>query len=138
LFEGSTDVQTSALAVLNDVVGPAENLSGSFSLEIDPTDAFDLAGFASFFGVAPGDDFDDLSVVFDPTNLLPGQFEAEITLNPLSVFAGFDDLHLDPVSLLIRARIVNRSGSSVPEPSTWLLFAIGVVTLLTVRRRSNR
>ncbi|MEM8953221.1 MAG: choice-of-anchor D domain-containing protein [Verrucomicrobiota bacterium] len=113
---------TADLEVLNDVLGPADTLAGSWVL--DAAD-FGTSGFTAFSGIEAGDAFGPLQISFLADTL--GSFNGSITLNPRSQNAsGFDGALTDVV--------LNITAEVIPEPSTSLLTLLAALTLLATRR----
>jgi hypothetical protein len=130
--EGSAAL-TASLAVLNDVLGPADLLSGSFDTSL--AGLFGLSGFFSFADLGAGDVFGGLSIAFDPTTL--GLFTGTITLNAVGYNAsGYID-YFDPIVLTLLAN-VRDGGTAVPEPGALLLFASAMAALGAVRRNRRQ
>ena len=130
---GSDQMLTANLSLLNDVVGPADNLEGTFDLS--GLAAFLAMGFEDFTDLAPGAIVDGLMVMFDPTGRDPGNYLGSIVLNPTSVFDGLSPLSLGPVTLNLAAVI---RPVDVPEPITAALFIFGLAGLGAAARRRAR
>ncbi len=120
---------TSLLEVLNDVIGPADLLGGSFDLSL--AGVFGLSGFGAFLDLAAGDAFGGLSVSFAPTAL--GLFSGSITLNALGYNASGFQQPFAPIVLTLLAN-VQQQGTAVPEPGALLLLASALVALGAARR----
>jgi hypothetical protein len=133
---GDGSVLVADLAVLNDVLTPADFLDGIF--DTSGAGIFAALGFGPIDDLAPGDSFGGLSVTFDTSVLGIGDYSGMILFNGTSVFPGLSDLPLSQVSLLIQGRVAAEV-AEVPEPGTlWLLFLGLTIIMITVRRKTAR
>jgi hypothetical protein len=128
--QGSGTHSTS-LEVFNNVAGLGDLLDGQFSF-IDAND-FLFSGFNSFADLAAGSHTGSLGVSFDAVNL--GAFSDTIVLASLGHNASGFSGALPDVTLLIKANVT--AGSTVPEPESLLLMAIGMAALIASRRRAR-
>ena len=125
---GSLDLGA-GLAIVNGAAGPADLLSGSFT--IGTGTGFTLGGFDSFAGIAAGASLAGLTVGFG-TDVL-GEFTQTITIaasgsNASGFLGGLGD-----TTLVLRGNVV-----AVPEPATYLLYASGMLAMWFVSRRRLR
>ncbi len=114
-----------ALAVANDVLGPADTLAGSFAGTGDP--GFSFSGFLSFAGIAAGDSQSGFSIGLDTSS--EGTFTTSFFFDPRSQNASGFDGGLDRITL-------NVTGTVVPEPSSSALLALGLFSLALRRKRA--
>ena len=128
--QGSGTHSTS-LEVFNNVAGLGDLLDGQFSF-IDAND-FLFSGFNSFADLAAGSHTGSLGVSFDAVNL--GAFSDTIVLASRGHNASGFSGALPDVTLLIKANVT--AGSTVPEPESLLLMAIGMAALIASRRRAR-
>ncbi len=120
----------SALAVLNDVFGPADLLDGAF--DTSGADDFVLSGFTSFTGLDAGDLFSGLLASFDA--LVAGGYTDTVGLRARGYNAsGFEEFF--NVSLVLRADV--GQPSTVPEPGSLALVALAIASALVFRRRAR-
>jgi hypothetical protein len=126
-IQPGSDVSLSAtLSLLNDVLAPADSLSGIFDLS--NADIFVLSGFDDFSALLPGASIDDLIVSLDTTLLGVGLFTGNVILDPTGFNeSGFSGA-LDPVTLAFRAQVV-------PVPAAVWLFGSGFIALFGIARR---
>ena len=136
IVEGSGEVRVANLAVVNDVADPADNLDGVF--DTTAIGDFLISGFDAFFGLAPGDSFGGLTVTFVAGALAAGtDLFGEIILDPTSVFPTLENLPLAAVTLAIVGSVVS-APAAVPEPSTMVLFVVGLIGLVVIGRSRRR
>jgi hypothetical protein len=112
---------------------PADLLSGSFNL-VGAND-FGFSGFNPFTSLAAGGVFEGLGVSFANVGFI-GLLQTTITLNGVGYNASGYSAAIDPITLTLRANVVN--SASVPEPPTGLLLALalGLIAAGKLRRRA--
>jgi hypothetical protein len=131
LVEGSAGL-LAALDLGNVALAPADDLAGSFDVSaLVAGDPFVLTGFESFTGLAAGGTLSGLSIGFGSGSI--GSFDRVIVLQSLSTNGSGPDLTLGDVSLRLQGTVV-----AVPEPSTYLMMAIGLLGLAGLARRRRR
>lgn len=96
-------------------------LDGSFTTQVVSGAAFDLSGFGAFSSVAAGGVVDQ-SVSYDMKGKPYGLYEEIVTFTPTSFDVPLGDSTLSPIILTIK-------GSVVPEPSTYIMMALGFAGL---------
>ena len=129
---GSGDL-TAALAVLNDVIGPADLLSGDFDIAgVGP--GFTLSGFGSFANLIAGDSFGGLGVVF--ASDVQGAFLSSLVLHSRGSNASGFIGQLDDTTVVLRGS-VNAVGA-VPEPGTYVLMFAGLLVVVGATRARRR
>jgi hypothetical protein len=124
---------TAALAVLNDVLGPADLVSGTFDLS--GVDDFALSAFGPFTSLGAGDLFSGLLASLAPTSF--GSFDDTILMLARGYNAsGYEQFF--NVTLLLHADVLQQA--AVPEPSTiaLLLAALAVLGYAARGRSSAR
>ena len=111
----------------NDVLAPADDLTGSFTIAAPD---FTLTGFDPFTGLAAGNTRGGLSVALDTS--MVGMFSGQITLNPRSTNARPFSMDLTPITIFLRGEV-----QPIPEPATlWLVFAMLMAFAAAGRCRS--
>jgi hypothetical protein len=133
ILEGSGSLSAN-LALANFLIGgPQDALDGTFGFNVDD---FTDIGFNPFSGLAAGDSLTGLSVSFDPTGHALGFFSDTITLHPVSENASGQFVRSD-VTLTLEGTLTQQQ-VSVPEPSSLILIAAGMMILLIGRKRLQR
>ena len=123
---------SSLLALLNDVVGPADVLFGSFNLTA--ADDFSYTGWNPLAGLAAGQSQGGLAVNWLAGAL--GAYTDTIIFNGLGVNGSGPNL-AQTRSLTIRANVVNViPPGTVPEPGTLMLLLAAAGAGLLARRRT--
>jgi hypothetical protein len=114
------------LGVINDVLAPADDLAGSFTLAAPD---FTLTGFGPFTGLAAGSTRGGLTVELDTDTV--GMFTGQITFNPRSTNARPFSMDLAPITINLRGEV-----QPIPEPATLSILIISLIatTALRVRR----
>jgi hypothetical protein len=112
------------LGVINDVLAPADDLAGSFTLAAPD---FTLAGFDPFMDLAAGSTRGGLFVELDTDTI--GMFSGQITLSPRSTNSRPFSMDLAAVTILLRGEI-----QPIPEPAT-ITFLMSLLAILAIRRR---
>ena len=131
LLLGSSGVSAD-LAVLNEVLGSADLLDGSFGLT---PDHFLLSGFDPFANISAGELFDGLLVSLADTSTA-GLFSADVVLQAFGHNASGYSGSLGNFNLHIQAQIAS---STVPEPDTLALMVAALLMMpLLSRRRAGK
>ncbi|MCW8889800.1 MAG: choice-of-anchor D domain-containing protein, partial [Sedimenticola sp.] len=115
-------------AVLNDVVGIADLLDGTF--DTSGQGSFGASSFNDFFNLMAGVSTSDMMVSLDTTGFSLGLVQGSITLNALGHNASGYSGAFAPITLTMRARVVD---GSVPEPGSLILILLGIFALLYFR-----
>ncbi|MBN1380772.1 MAG: choice-of-anchor D domain-containing protein [Deltaproteobacteria bacterium] len=118
------------LSLLNDVAGPADLLKGTFT---DNTAEFGATGFDAFTDIEAGESLYDLFVSLDALTL--GSFEESIVLHAIGYNAGGYEGAFDDITLILKGRVIESGGPTVPEPMTGLLLLIGLTGIGIIRKR---
>lgn len=120
------------LAVVNDVTGPADLLSGSFDLGAGGP--FVLGGFDAFAGLEAGEVFGGLSIAFEATAV--GSYAQTVTLNAAGSNASGFFGAFDPIALTLRARVLQDAPApAIPLPAPLALLGTALAALWAMRRR---
>jgi len=128
VFSGGSSL-TAQLVLGNAAAGTADALAGSWNLGTGS--AFSVAGFGPFSGLAAGTTLGGLRVTFDLGT--EGVFERVLVLGSLSTNGSGPDLSLGDVTLQLQGSVV-----AVPEPSIYMMMAIGVLAIGSIARRRLR
>ena len=124
VFQNSTGPDA-ALAIANDVLGPADTLAGGFAILADP--GFTFSGFMDFMDVEAGDSLGGFSVSLNTSN--EGMFDTSVFLDARSQNASGFDGAIGQFTLNVRGAVV------VPEPSTSALLALALFSFALRRKR---
>ena len=117
------------LALFNTALGPADFLRGLFDLShVAPV--FLLTGFGSFADIAAGGSRGGLGVNF--AGLAEGAFESTILLHSFGTNASGFDGALADTSIVLRGSV-----GPIPEPSTYVLMALGLLLVAFAQRRRS-
>ncbi|MBI2802257.1 MAG: choice-of-anchor D domain-containing protein, partial [Gammaproteobacteria bacterium] len=117
------------LSVLNNVLGPADLLSGFFDLT--GANNFLFSGFNPFSDLAAGSSQGGYGIGFNRSSL--GSFSDTILLSAIgSNASGYSDTSRTRLTLQIRGNVV---AGTVPEPGTLFLLPLGLLLILLGRRR---
>ena len=128
----NSGTETAYLQILNDVLGPSDFLSGSFSSDSPDWVDFDFiyAGFNEFKDLGAGQSFGGLMLALNTTEL--GTFSETITLSALGYNAsGYK--HTFDIALIVQGNVVE--ATATPEPTTMLLLGFGLIGLVVIRRK---
>jgi hypothetical protein len=120
---------TANLVLGNAASGTADALSGSWTL--GSTGGFSVGGFGPFSGLAAGATLAGLTVGFDIST--EGSFDRVLVLSSQSTNASGPDLALGDITLHLQGSV-----AAVPEPSIYLMMAMGVLAIGSKARRRLR
>jgi hypothetical protein len=112
------------LGIINDVLAPADDLAGSFTLAAPD---FTLTSFDPFTGLAAGSTRGGLMVELDTS--MVGMFSGQITLNPRSTNPRPFSMDLSPITIRLVGEV-----QPVPEPAT-IALVIALLAFAALRRR---
>ena len=130
---GSNTLLNSSLSVGNDVTGLADLLDGTF--DIGAAGIFSVSNFNAFMDLDAGSYIDNLLVDLDTSGLNTGLFQGSIIFNAAGHNASGYYNTFDPITLTMRARIVD---TSVPEPGSIVLLLLGLFVLWQMAIRTPR
>jgi hypothetical protein len=120
---------TAQLVLGNAASGTADALAGSWTL--GSAGGFSVAGFVPFGGLAAGATLAGLTVSFDIGT--DGSFDRVLVLGSQSTNGSGPDLALGDITLHLQGSVV-----AVPEPSVYLMMAVGVLAIGSIARRRLR
>jgi hypothetical protein len=117
---------STSLVLGNAATGPADALAGSWAL--GSGGAFTVTGFGPFSGLAAGATLAGLTIQLDLGT--EGSFDRTLVLSSQSTNGSGPDLGLGDITLHLQGSVV-----AVPEPSTYLMMALGVLAIGSLVRR---
>jgi len=120
------------LGIFNVATGPADLLNGT--LLLGPGSGFAFTGFGPFSDIAAGASQGGFDIAFDGASL--GSFSQTVTISWFGSNAGGYRGPAFDTTLVLHGTV--DAIAAVPEPETYLLMAIGIVTVWAARRRSAR
>jgi hypothetical protein len=120
---------TANLVLGNAASGTADALAGSWTL--GSAGGFSVAGFGPFSGLAAGATLAGLTVSFDIGT--EGSFDRVLVLSSQSTNGSGPDLSLGDITLHLQGSV-----AAVPEPSIYLMMAMGVLAIGSKARRRLR
>ena len=124
------------LAVINDVLGPADEVDGLFDLT--GVNDFLATDFLSFVDLLAGDSVGGMLLNLNTALLNVGTYSDVIVLNALGHNASGYSGAFAPILLEVRGRVFE-PGAGVPTPATLLLILLGAPFLrFAARRREHR
>ena len=115
------------LGLLNDVLGPADTLTGGFQLVGSP---FSLSGFDSVGDIAAGGTQGGFLVGLGTDTV--GTFSTSILFDPLSENASGFSGSLDQITINVQANV---TATAIPEPSSLGVILLASAGASMIRRR---
>ena len=116
---------SAVLGILNDVLAPADQLAGGFTLSAPD---FLLSGFNSFVGLAPGNTNGGLMVGLDSSTV--GMYSGQIVLHPTSTNPRPFSMALPDITINVLGEV-----TAVPEPASAVLLLMVVASVASKFRR---
>lgn len=120
---------SATLSALNDALGPADTLAGTWSINAPD---FLITNFNSFNGIAAGQALGNLQISFSSTT--PGVHTGTIVLHPLSQDAAPFSAPLSDFTFTVSATV---NPVAAPEPGSLVALMVSVPALLFRCRRAG-